>query len=634
MAIVLDTTTRGEYLALTTASSRASLVVSALPAPVYCEVRDGQDVLRASGTMEGQWATASAPTLTVGEVDAQGINVTAGGAPDGDWYCQFRSGTRFVRGTFGVLGSGRDFVWSLTSFSTGSRGAIGAVSIAVTGTALPAVVNLPVISGTAQVGSTLSLGTGTWTNSPTSYTRTWRNGATQIAGNVSTYALTTADLGRTITGDVVATNASGSTLASSIPVGPVVAAGDPSGLPLVQQSDLEYLGAFRVPSSDNYGFGGFALGFNAAGNGGLGSLYMAGPLGRTMGEFSIPALVNATGTNNLASLNFASRIQAPVDAGNSEFTAEMVPEQGGARVFFGAYPYNGALITAVSGPYVTSDFPQTKSHLRRPLTLTDTSNYSLRAVAGPSPYQNLRYFAGYMMNVPQEWRALLGAPAITGNVASSIVSNASDGPSALAFDPDALIAGDIVGQPLMHYPANTLFDWPANVNTGVTATLWNHTGVVGGGCIPNGTRTIAFFGTLGVGQITYGPGGSTPVSGNGPWAYDPTNNSNGEHAYPYRYYCWLYDLNDIVARKNAGTTTGTLRPYSYFDFTMPFEGTRESPWPGGTDPDPDSHNLGGVAYDPATRRVYIVQGAGGYGARAPGGTPIIHVFRVNSATPA
>jgi hypothetical protein len=133
MAIVLDTTTRGEYLAQTLASARASLIVSALPAPVVCEVYDGQDVLRASGTMQAPWATASGATVTVGEVTAQGIDVTSGGAPDSNWYCQFRSGSRFLRGTFGVLGSGRDFVWSLASFQTGSRGTLGTVAMSSTG---------------------------------------------------------------------------------------------------------------------------------------------------------------------------------------------------------------------------------------------------------------------------------------------------------------------------------------------------------------------------------------------------------------------------------------------------------------------------------------------------------------------
>jgi hypothetical protein len=129
----LDATTLAAYNAAITTAERAAIVVAALTGTVVCEIVDAVGVVRASGTMASPWATASGATITVGEVAGQGIDVTSGGAPDGDWYCQFRSGSRFVRGTFGVLGSGRDFVWSLASFQTGSRGALGTVTLAVTG---------------------------------------------------------------------------------------------------------------------------------------------------------------------------------------------------------------------------------------------------------------------------------------------------------------------------------------------------------------------------------------------------------------------------------------------------------------------------------------------------------------------
>lgn len=133
MAIVLDETTKAEYDAQTFALNRAALVVSALSGTVVCEVYDGFNVLRASGTMASPWATASGSTITVGEVNASGVLVASGGAPDANWYCQFRSGTRFVRGTFGVAGSGRDFTWTLSTFETGSRGTIGTATLTAQG---------------------------------------------------------------------------------------------------------------------------------------------------------------------------------------------------------------------------------------------------------------------------------------------------------------------------------------------------------------------------------------------------------------------------------------------------------------------------------------------------------------------
>lgn len=133
MAILLDETTKGGYDALTLASDRAAYVVASLTGTVAVEVYDSINVLRASGTMQSPWATSSGSTITVGEVTGAGINVTSGGVPDALWYCQFKSGTRFVRGTFGVQGSGRDFTWSLSAFETGSRGTIGTVVMSSTG---------------------------------------------------------------------------------------------------------------------------------------------------------------------------------------------------------------------------------------------------------------------------------------------------------------------------------------------------------------------------------------------------------------------------------------------------------------------------------------------------------------------
>ena len=66
---------------------------------------------------------------------------------------------------------------------------------------------LPTISGTAQVGQTLTATTGTWTNSPTSFTYQWNRAGTPIAGaTASTYVPVTADIGNTLTVSVTAAN--------------------------------------------------------------------------------------------------------------------------------------------------------------------------------------------------------------------------------------------------------------------------------------------------------------------------------------------------------------------------------------------------------------------------------------------
>jgi hypothetical protein len=81
----------------------------------------------------------------------------------------------------------------------------------------------PVISGTAQVGQTLTATAGTWANTPTSYAYQWNRGGTAISGAASsTYVPVAADVGNTLTVSVIATNGSGSSApATSAPTGAV-----------------------------------------------------------------------------------------------------------------------------------------------------------------------------------------------------------------------------------------------------------------------------------------------------------------------------------------------------------------------------------------------------------------------------
>ena len=88
-------------------------------------------------------------------------------------------------------------------------------------TATPPVnTGLPVISGTAVSGQTLSTTDGTWTGTaPISYTYQWKRGGINIGGATNnTYLLTDSDNGATITVTVTATNAAGSASATSASV--------------------------------------------------------------------------------------------------------------------------------------------------------------------------------------------------------------------------------------------------------------------------------------------------------------------------------------------------------------------------------------------------------------------------------
>lgn len=95
------------------------------------------------------------------------------------------------------------FAWTLGAPS----GTVYALSKHV-GVATPLNSVLPVISGTAQVGQTLTVTNGTWSNSPTSYTRQWKAAGVAISGaTATTYVPVAGDVGKTITCTVTAVKA-------------------------------------------------------------------------------------------------------------------------------------------------------------------------------------------------------------------------------------------------------------------------------------------------------------------------------------------------------------------------------------------------------------------------------------------
>ena len=85
-----------------------------------------------------------------------------------------------------------------------------AATVAFDGLTLPRNTALPVVTGTLEDGETLSVTTGTWDNTPSSYTYQWMRNATDIgSATASTYLLTGTDVGARIACRVTAINASG-----------------------------------------------------------------------------------------------------------------------------------------------------------------------------------------------------------------------------------------------------------------------------------------------------------------------------------------------------------------------------------------------------------------------------------------
>jgi hypothetical protein len=108
------------------------------------------------------------------------------------------------------------------SNSSGSARATSDPSPVVASQTAPGDSALPVISGTTRETQTLNATTGSWTNSPTSYSYTWKRcdgtgaGCVAIPGaTAQSLQLQTADVGHRIRVTVAAKNASGSSAATS-----------------------------------------------------------------------------------------------------------------------------------------------------------------------------------------------------------------------------------------------------------------------------------------------------------------------------------------------------------------------------------------------------------------------------------
>ena len=338
----------------------------------------------------------------------------------------------------------------------------------------------------------------------------------------------------------------------------------PSDEPLIQQGDLVYQGAFRVPAGDTDGcdgntgqhcftYGGNALGYNPARN----SLFFGGhDWVQTLGEVSIPSTISLSST--------ATVLQNLTDVTEGKL-GQIGPS---TNKLAGALVYNNQLIVTGSIYYGPSG-DQTVSHGASGTTLSTAGDfkgfYSMNSSAPP------RAVSGWMTTIPSEWQPLLGGPALTGHCCMPGNQNTSNGPAATVFNPDDVgVKNPIPGTTLLYYsfPDHYLARYDTQNN------YYNLATVMRGVPFPQGSRSVLFFGRQGTGPYCYGPGTSDPSlggkpSGDGvdPWCYDPSDSSKGTHAYPYRHQVWAYDANDLLSVKNGQKQPYDITPYAIWELT-------------------------------------------------------------------
>lgn len=354
---------------------------------------------------------------------------------------------------------------------------------------------------------------------------------------------------------------------------------------LQAQQPLTYLGSFRVPSEVVQGvdlaYGGRPLAFNPANR----SLFI-GSLTNLVGEISIPTPMISDTISALPEARYLQPLTDPTEGRMMEVTTSSVGLYGmmveGDRLYLAATRYYDA----------TND--QRVSHGVRSTNLNERSFSGWSAVWRAD---RSGFVGGWIAPVPAEWRERLGGPAITGQCCVPIISRSSFGPAAFAFDPSRIGQSLIPAFPLVYYPIDhpTLGNWE-NQSAG-PPTLFNQA-TQAGGVVIIGDRAW-FVLRNGAGPRCYGYGVTNPALHGIPAAdgvmqcYDPTDANKGSHAYPYRYEVQAYDLEDFAAVKAGTREPWEIRPSEVFPLTFPTSDR--------------GAGVGGVAYDAATRTIYVSQ---------------------------
>jgi hypothetical protein len=381
----------------------------------------------------------------------------------------------------------------------------------------------------------------------------------------------------------------------------VTGASAQTSAPLVQQADLVYKGAFRVPlntnGTSNFAYGGTGMTFNAANN----SLFMTGsdPDQHTA-EIKIPALVNST---SISALNTATFVQAFKDPTEGKLR-QINPGDSNAQKVGGHLVYNGKLY--VSGfSYYDGSGSQSSSHFVRSLSL------STAGVQGPYRIGSVsaHWVNQYMGIIPAEWRSAFGGPALAGGCCLAIISVQSNGPSAVVFDPDNLgKVSPVPGTEVLGYPYGSTDLGPGAETKN---ELFGLSTRIKGVAFPEGTRSVLFFGRHGLGAYCYG---ESAQCGDPAWPY------KGTHNYPYVAQVWAYDANELVAVKNKQKAPSAVVPYAVWQMNLPFFGAN------------DDHQIGGAAYDPSRKLIYVSQLCKDGSSCGP----IIHAYevQVGSSRPA
>lgn len=476
-----------------------------------------------------------------------------------------------------------------------------------------------------------------------------RNGVAIPRQNGITYTLTSADVGQTIsvqeTVNRIVPNVSNTAFVESATTMSVTSTQTVTGISgtqtanLVYENNLTYLGSFRphnayfdTPSIINVDYP-RAIAFDAAGNGGAGSLYFMCGLNSVTSECVIPATFSDGFSTAYGSLPEAALLQTPRSV--FDWQAQAYPSAPTETGVFGQLIYNGKLIQ--SGGILYTNAAPSKTHATRSKVLATVETSQTSLVTPSGGYGNGRYLSGPMCLIPSTWQTALGGKALTGWAGVSVNSNANKGPPAYAFDPDLVGTGAITAQTLLYYANSTPLDAESqnpligDDAQGSQAALWTSASFgygVFGMSIPNGTDSLLYFGPHPTGVQGYNDTTGYEVTnidayygGGSRNAFDPKQGTRGPFAGSYTMQCWAYNLNDLAAVKSGSVIPYNVKPYAVWSLSIPYASASN------TNSDLAKLTIAGSAYDPANKRLFIAHGDAAQSSRPL----VISVFSVSNA---
>ncbi len=380
------------------------------------------------------------------------------------------------------------------------------------------------------------------------------------------------------------------------------------------ETDITYLGAFRLPSeySNNHKweYGGYALAFRPDGDPGgdkdgfPGSLYSAGKMKdssqiKCVSEFSIPAPIKS---NNVAELPIAKTIQPFGDITQGFFDQVLSGQQLNrlrGLVYLDAQPgqSRGKLYWSIWSAYNTAgvNLPS------QGYSDSSISNPNAQGVWRLQGYHS-KSVSGYLFEIPKDWADNYLGGMYIGTGVSRDGGAFSRGPTLFAIAPYRYTNtnpppnSELPTVPLIYY--NSDHD---NYPNYVPVDKW-----WGGAWLTASSKeAVIFVGLKCLGSSCYGTGDDCG---------DSCSSYKGYHCFPREPEMVFYDVTDLEQVATGAKQPWEPQPYYILDLRtlIPQYGTCTL--------------TQGVAYDREHNLLYLIQYQG------DGAKPLVHVLKINDTS--